>query len=324
VPDDVKVPKVGKMNKKVIIPIVLGAAAYIGWRYYQASKAPAAPVDPGMQDPGTLPGVTGAVPTDNSFGSNTGGTGGSSSQITTNAQWSDVVTGKLAGDQWTNSQIATAIGNFLTSQPLSDDQQSIVRAAIGVAGYPPVGSFSIIPGGNTGLNVAPTGLTVSGITPTTAVINFLPISGARTYNVYRSGASSAVGTGANTPISLQGLEPGTSYSVQVAGVNGAGTVGPKSSPVSFKTTAAVAVQPAQPTVVSVTKDRATLRTGSIPLATSYRWLLNNKLANVTDGPMVTLTQLHPNSVYSVAVQSDTATGSPSKSSAAKSFRTAKK
>lgn len=323
--DDVKVPKLGKMNKKILIPIVVGAAAFIGWKYYQASKMPTdVPTDPGMQDPGTIPGVTGAVPSDNSFGGDTGGTGGTTTQVTTNAQWSDVVIGKLAGDRWTNSEIASAIGNFLTSQPLSDDQQTIVRAAIGVAGYPPVGSFNIIPGGNTTLNVAPTGVTVSGLTPTTAVVNFLPISGARTYNLYRSGTTAPVGTGSNTPISLQGLTPNTSYSVQVAGVNAAGTVGPKSSSVSFKTTAAVAAQPAQPTVVSVTKDRATLKTNTVPLATSYRWIQNGKLANVTDGPMVTLTRLAPNSVYSVAVQSDTATGNPSKSSAAKSFRTAKK
>lgn len=323
--DDVKVPKLGKMNKKVVIPIVVGAAAFIGWRYYQASKVPTdTTVDPGMEDPGTIPGVSGAVPADNSFGGDTGGTGGSTSQITTNAQWSDAVIGKLGNDRWTSSDIATALGNYLTSQPLSDDQQAIVRAAIGVAGYPPVGTFSVIPGGNTTLNVAPSGVTVSGITPTTAVVNFLPISGARTYNAYRSGTTAAAGTSANTPISLQGLTPNTSYTVQVAGVNAAGSVGPKSSSVSFRTTAAVAAQPAQPTVVSVTKDRATLKTNAVPLATSYRWILNNKLANVTDGPMVTLTRLSPNSVYSVAVQSDTATGSPSKSSTARSFRTAKK
>lgn len=323
--DDVKVPKVGKMNRKILIPIAVGAAAYIGWRYYQASKVSAVTtVDPGMTDPGTLPGVSGALPADNLFGGTTGGTGGSTSQVTTNAQWSDVVMGKLAGDQWTNSQIAAALGNLLTSQPLSDDQQTIVRAAIGVAGYPPVGSFNIIPGGNTNLSIAPSGVTASGLTPTTAVINFLPISGARTYNVYRSGTTSAAGTGNSTPISLQGLTPNTSYTVQVAGVTAAGTVGPKSSPVSFKTLAAVAAQPAQPSVMSVTGNRATLQTKPVPLATSYRWLLNGKLANVTDGPIVTLTQLHPNSVYSVAVESDTATGSPSKPSTAKSFRTAKK
>jgi len=325
--EDIDVPKLGKINKKVLIPVVAVAAGFIGWRYWQARNNPtdSEAVDPGLEDPGTLPGVAGAVKPDNGYGSgNTGGSGGGSGQITTNGEWSQFVIEKLAGDRWTNSELAEALGNFLTDRPLSDAQQAIVRAGVAVAGYPPVGSHNIIPGGNTGLTVAPNAVTVSGITATTAMVNFLPVSGASTYRVYRSGASAAAGTGSSTPISLQGLTPGTSYTVTVSGVNGAGTEGPKSSPVTFKTVAAVAAKPAQPSVVSVTKDRATLRTIAVPNATSYKWYQNKKLVNSTSGPTVTLTNLIANGVYSVTVQSVTNTGAVSALSTAKSFRTAKK
>lgn len=326
--DDVKVPKLGKMNKKVLIPVIAVAAAFVGWRYYQARNAAPAtdtPVDPGMEDPGTLPGVVGAVSPDNSYGSNTGGTGGSDpGQITTNDQWSRYAIEQLGSDRWTNSEVAEALGNYLTGQPLTDAQQSIVRAAIGVAGHPPVGSPAIIPGGNVGLTVAPNAVTASGITPTSAMINFIGVSGASTYRVYRSGTSAAAGTGSSTPISLQGLTPGTSYTVTVSGVNGAGVEGPKSSPVTFKTVAAVAAKPTQPVVQSVSRDKASLHTNVVPGATSYKWFKNGKIVNSTPGPAIGLTSLTPNTTYSVTVQSVTNTGAVSPLSSARSFRTAKK
>lgn len=327
--DDVNVPKLGKMNKKIVLPIVGVAAAYVGYRYYKSRQAAALPVDsPAYQDAGTIPGVSGAVNPNNAYGGTTGGTGGDgNNQITTNAQWSQYAIGQLSqSGRWDPADIASALGNFLTDQPLADAQQTIVRAAIGVAGYPPVGSHAVIPGGNTSLSIAPSGVSVSGITGTTAMVNFLPVSGAKTYNVYRSGSSSPVGTSSSTPISIQGLTPATKYTVQVAGVSASGAVGPKSSAVSFTTASATAVQPSQPHLGTVTKDRATLST-SISSSTGiigYRWNLNGRLANQTTGNVVTLTNLSPNTSYSVTVQSVTNSGKTSHVSTAKSFRTARK
>jgi hypothetical protein len=71
----------------------------------------------------------------------------------------------------------------------------------------------------------------------------------------------------------------------------------------------------------VTNSRATVQTGKVPYATSYRWFLNGKMANSTDGPIVTLTRLAPRTKYSVFVQADTSTGNPSKSSATLTFTT---
>lgn len=326
---DVDVPKVGKINKKVALPIVGVAVAYVGYRYWKARSTPAdIPADdPAYEDAGTLPGVAGAVKDGNSYGGNTGGTGGSNDDdITTNAQWTRYVIQELSTNgRWDSGDVASALGNFLDRQPLPDDQQTIVRAAIGVAGYPPVGTYSVIPGGNTNLSVAPTGVVASGITGTSASIGFQPVSGATSYQVFISGRSSAVAVGNSSPIQVDGLTPGTKYSVQVAGVNKAGTVGPKSSAAGFNTTAAVATQPSQPTVKSVTKSTVTVSTGITNKTgvIGYRWNLNGRFANQTSGPTATLTRLSPNTAYSVTVQSVTNSGKFSDQSRARSFRTKK-
>lgn len=328
--EEVNLPKVGKMNKKVIIPVVGVAAVYVGYRYWQARNTPSdIPADdPAYEDAGTLPGVTGAVKDDNSYGGNTGGTGDAgTNDITTNSEWTRFAIQELSSSgRWDSGDIAIALGNFLDKQPLPDDQQAIVRAAIGVAGYPPVGSYSVITGGNTDLKVAPSGVVASGITNTSATISFLPVAGAVSYQVFRNGAAGAVATGTGTSIKVEGLTPSTKYTVQVAGVTKAGTVGPKSSPAPFSTTAAVAVQPSQPKVESVTRDRATLSTGSSAPgnAVQYKWFLNGKLANSTSGSRVTLTNLSPNTAYLVTVATVTNAGTNSHSSVARSFRTPKK
>lgn len=70
---EVKIPGVGPVKKKVLIPIAAGAAAFIAWRYYQAStvdSADATPADStdasGYADDGTIPAVDGT--SDGSYG----------------------------------------------------------------------------------------------------------------------------------------------------------------------------------------------------------------------------------------------------------------
>lgn len=328
--EDVQVPKLGGVNKKILIGIAVVAGGYVGWRYYQASKANAATADsstdPGMTDPGTIPSVSGAVQPNNLYGGSTGGGNSTqtsdSSQITTNSQWSQYAIEQLSlGDRWTNSDIAAAVGNYLTGQPLSDEQQVIVRAAIAVAGYPPIGSHSIISGGNTDITIAPTGLNASAVTPTQANINFTAVSGAKTYNVYRAGYSVASGTSTSSPVVIAGLTPNTSYTVTVAAVSASGKVGPKSSPFTFKTSGVSLPKPNTPTAVSILNNRATFKTNTIPYATSYRWFMDGRLVNTTDAAAVTLTNLASRSSHTIAVQVDSTTGNPGPLSAAASFRT---
>jgi hypothetical protein len=323
---DVKVPKVGKVPRKVIVPVVAVAGGYIAWRYWKARQVPAGDAtatDSGYEDPGVLPAVQGAVRPDGTYGSGDSTQTSDSSAITTNAQWTQYAATQLSqSDRFDYADVLSALGNWLTGAPLTDQQQVIVRAAIGVAGYPPVGGDRpIVGGGNTAITIAPSGVVVTGITATSAQVTFQPVSGARTYNVYRSGSAVASGTASGSPVTIDGLTPGTAYTVSVAAVSAAGSVGPKSAAVSFRTPAVTVATPARPTLVSVTNSRATVQTGKVPYATSYRWFLNGKMANSTDGPIVTLTRLAPRTKYSVFVQADTSTGNPSKSSATLTFTT---
>lgn len=321
---DVDVPKLGKVNKKVVVGIAVAAGAYVAYRYYQSRNAAAdTSTDPGYEDPGVLPGVAGAIKPDGRYGSGDTTQTSDTTQFTTNAQWSQFALEKLSqSDTWTYAQIAEALGNYLNDRPLSDLQKSIVTAALGVAGHEPVGSHSIISGGNVDVTVAPTGVAATA-TATSALINFVAVPGARTYNVYRSDSTAAAGTAASSPITLSGLTPGTAYTVSVAAVSSAGAVGPKSSPISFKTPAVAVGTPAKPVVSSIVGARVTLTTSKVPYATVYRWFLNGKIYNTTDGPAVTLTNLNSKARYSpgVSVQADTSTGKPGALSRATSFTT---
>lgn len=324
--DSVDVPKVGKVDKKVIIPIFVAAAAFVGYRYWKARQdvGDGEPVDPGYEDmsgglgPGQVrPDNSYGLPDDEKPGNSTGGFRG-----TSNSEWSEYVTDRLQqDDRWSYSVIAVALGNFLSDKPLSSDQQDIIRAAIGIAGQPPVGYHSIIPGGNTSLTVAPTGVSASPTAPDKVRVSFLGVAGAVTYNVYVNG--SVRGTGTASPIDITGLTPGTSYSVQVAAVSASGVTGPKSSTVTAKTAGAAIGKPSQPRItVNTGGGRITFTTSAIPYATGYDWFLNGKIVNHTAGPACTYTSLKTKARYSpgAAVRATGASG-PGPLSITKSFTT---
>jgi chitodextrinase len=321
----VDVPKVGKVNKKTLFPILAAAAAFIGYRYWKARQDAAdVPVDPGYEDMsgGLGPGVTRpagdyGLPDDSSSGATTGGFRG-----TTNSEWSEYVSDRLQQDgRWTYSVIAVALGNFLSDRPLTSDQQDIVRAAIGIAGQPPVGYHTLIPGGNTAITVAPTGVAGTGNGPAGMRVTFAGVAGAATYNVYLNGAVRGTGTG--SPIDVAGLTPGTSYSVQVAAVSSSGQPGPKSSAVTVKTAGATLGKPSQPAIsVNTGGGRVTFTTSGVPYATGYDWFLNGEIDNHTSAPACTFTGLKPKARYSPGVTvRATGSGKPGPLSTAKSFTT---
>jgi hypothetical protein len=243
---EVQVPKVGALPKRTLIGVGAAAAGYVGWRIWQAKKANAAAAatdttgtDPGYQDPGTIPAVAGAggtvsgIPYGDPSSVQTVGDYGFTG--TTNAQWTQYAANQLVQSQsWDYTSIVSALGQYLNHRPLSTDQVQIVQAAIAVAGYPPVGSFSIVPGGDTGLTVAPSGLQVASVTATSATLTWLPVAGAHGYHVDGHSVTADV-TG--TQATLSGLKPGTAYSVTVAAEAGNGSLGPASDPVSVHTSA---------------------------------------------------------------------------------------
>ncbi|MGW5328001.1 extracellular catalytic domain type 1 short-chain-length polyhydroxyalkanoate depolymerase [Streptomyces sp. NPDC004014] len=89
-------------------------------------------------------------------------------------------------------------------------------------------------GGGTGSLPAPTGLTVTGTTDTTASLAWSAVSGAASYTVYRDGAKAGSATG--TSYTDTGLGSGTKYTYTVAAADSGGTAGARSAAVTATTT----------------------------------------------------------------------------------------
>lgn len=329
----VDVPAIGPINKKVIVGVAGGATVYIGYMFYKSRTAASADatdttVDPGMEDPGTIPSVAGAVSSDNSYGS--GSTATTSTDDygftgTTNSQWTQYTTTQLSqSDRWSYTDIVDALGNYLSGKPLSTTQQAIAQAAIAIAGYPPVGSHVIVPGGNTAITVAPTGLKVVSTTSSTVTLSYNAVAGAGYYRAYRSGASTNVGGTDGTTLTVSGLQPNTSYSFSVAADTTSGVPGPKSAAVSGKTKAVSLAKPTGLKATTVTKNSITVHCNAVPNADRYGWYVNNIAHGSSDGPSYTIVGLAAKKKYSIKVAADTATSAPGPASAPISVTTKSK
>lgn len=108
---------------------------------------------------------------------------------------------------------------------------------------------------------APTEVTVSGITDTSATVSWQPATGATNYTVWLDGQRF---TGSNsTGAVLQGLKPYTSYTVYITASNDSGESGPSSS-VSFTTLPPVPAAPQAPVVSEVTSSSAIVKWEPLP------------------------------------------------------------
>jgi hypothetical protein len=327
----IDIPKIGPVKKPVVIAVGVGAVGMLGYAYYRSRSSAATdttdPTSPDYVDPGTLPAVAGAVDDSNLYGSGTS-TSTTTSDYgftgTSNSQWTQYATTQLQqSDSWSYTDIVTALGNFVNNKALTATQQQIVQAAIAVAGYPPEGSHTIIPGGDTSPTVAPTGVHVTSTTTTTVALSWTAVAGADGYRIYRSGVSQVVGEAFTTSGTVGGLTPNTSYSFSVAAHNSSGTIGPKSSAVSAKTKGVTLATPHVPTISAVSRSSAHGTTAKVTNATGYNWYLNGVAHGHSDAPSYTFQGLKPKTRYEASVAADTATGAPGKQSARKSFTTKK-
>lgn len=326
---DIEIPKVGKLPKKVIVPLAVGLAGFVAWRFYAARGGASSGEDAGTITDGEFGAVDSAVPdTLNPFPGSFSGGGGTPSgntdtvtgdrdgdgvigpgEFTNNGQWTDYVVNKLsAADDWSYSEIVTALGNGLAGRPTTSVQQDILRAAIATGGQPPSGSLTIVGGGNTGLTVAPSSVSVGSVTDSTATINFTAVSGASSYVAYRSGINEPVGASGSSPIRISALKPGTTYSVQVAGLNSAGTPGPKSSAVTVKTTAAAAAGAISGKVTTPSRTSVSTSFKGATGAVRYRVRLDGKLWREVQGSPFTISGLKPNTRYTIGIAAINASG----------------
>lgn len=326
--DTVNVPKLGPVNKKMLIGIAVAAGGIVVWRYYQASQAPvddtATAEDTGYEDAGTIPSVAGAVSDDNSYGyGDTEDT--DTSAFTTNAQWSNYVSTYLTqSESWSFNDIASALGNYLGSKALTTTQQQIVQAAIAYGGYPPVGSFAIISGGNADMTVAPTGVRVTSTTSTEANLSWNSVAGAEGYRIYRSGDSAVAGYANSNSGKVGGLSPNTSYTFYVAASTSAGKIGPKSAGAKGKTKSVSLAKPNKPHAETISTTSTKLATNKVTGATGYRWYLGAVDRGSSDNPEKTITGLSPGKKYTVYVAADNATQAPGPKSVGYTFTTKKK
>lgn len=279
----VDVPVLGSVDKRVLLGVGGVAAVFVGWKWWQARSGSYDPeaeaVDPGFEDGGLLPGVSGAVRPDNDYGlpgDNEESTDDYGFTGKTNSQWTQYVTTQLVqSDRWSYTDIVTALGQFLANKPLTTDQIAIVQAAIAIAGYPPEGSHVIIPGGNTPILVAPTGLTGTADSDTAVSLRWSAVAGASGYQVFRGSAQAASVSG--TSATVTGLAPSGSYDFQVAAVAGGGQVGPKSSTVRVKTKAKPTTTTPKPTTPKPTTPKPTTPAKKYP--TKWKTVVNGPNSN---------------------------------------------
>lgn len=335
----VDVPVVGSVDKRVLIGVGAVAVGFVGWKYYQARSGAAydpdaEPIDLGMEDPGVLPPVAGAVRSGNEYGipdtSGDEGTGSYGFKGTKDSQWTQYATTQLAASEsWSYTTIVTALGKFLNGRPLDSIEQQIVQSAIAVAGQPPEHpNKPIVPGGEMRVTVAPTGLKVVSTTTTTATLSWNKVAGADSYRVYRSGASTNVGAtdGGNTTVTVSGLQPNTEYSFQVAADSIGDVPGPKSAAVKGRTKAVSLKAPTGVKVSSIAATSATVSWSKVSGASSYRIYLNNSLRGTADGGLSSyrVAGLSRKTRYRVIVRADTTNQVPGPASKPITFITKSK
>lgn len=319
---DLEIPKVGKLPKKVVVPLAVGLAGFVAWRFWSARGGASTGDEASTIADGEFGAIDTGVPdTLNPFPGSFGGGGGTPTgntdtvtgdrdgdgiigpgEFTNNGQWTKYVTGELTGGNWTYDEIVTAIGNGLAGRPTSSTQQDIIRAALAVGGQPPSGSLTVVSGGNTGLTVAPAGISASAAGSDAVTVSFSAVAGASSYVAYVNGQASPSGAGGGSPIRISNLKPSTTYTVSVAGLNSAGTPGPKSSTVTVKTAAAAAAGAV--TGLSATKtdrDSTFISFKGATGAVKYRVFVNGKLSREVPGPPFTLAPLNPNTSYKIGV-----------------------
>jgi hypothetical protein len=225
-------------QKKALVVVGVGAAAYIAWKWYSSSgDSEPITVTSGTDDDSAGTGVIGS----NVGGSeNVGNSSNITDEISSNNKWYAEAVDRMTNAGWNAQVVQSALGEFLTGQSLDDEEARIVRAAVGaMGGYPPQGpnSITVTPGITDASKLAaPSGLKVVSKDSDSVTLSWGAVTGAKDYRIYRSGVAANVGHSVDTKVTIGGLEANRSYTFYVAAGLGGGKMGKRSSGVTAKTT----------------------------------------------------------------------------------------
>lgn len=234
--ETIKVPGVGQVKRAYVIAggaLVVGIVGYAWWSRGSGGGDVPAYSEEDISDVVTdTPGGSAGSPA-NSGGDSTDG----STDPDSDAEWVNLAASLLEGS-YELTAIHEALGLYITGQPLTSAQERIVRAAIGVAGYPPGGRYAITPitTPSPSALTEPTGVKVASRTSSSVSLSWSAVSGASGYRIYRG--STRDGESSGTSYTDSGLSASSSYTWQVSAVDASGKEGPKSSGVRGTTLAA--------------------------------------------------------------------------------------
>lgn len=311
----VDAPGVGRI-KKVYIYVPAGlAGAYVAWKWWQASRASSeAPAgsdglysssdlsDYGLSTTGGGTNITG----------NTGNTttdGTDPNAINTNADWTNKAVERLTNQGYDGAVVVAALGEFLGRRALDKTEASIARAALAVAGQPPVGGpYSVIEEAtqDSGTLAAPKNLRPWDTTTTTQIgFQWDPVPGALYYEVYRSDLRESVGADIDGKFWAQGLKPNTSYTFRVVPVSTTNKRGTASANYTAKTAAVKLTAPTGLRASNITRTSFRVSLTPVSGADQYRWYVNGQQTGFSENPYRDFTGLRPNTAYRIQAAADT-------------------
>lgn len=318
----VHLPVAGKIKKRYVLIPAGAALAYVAYRWYQARQDAAAAdststtdgtyTTPDLTDMGLSTAGGATTVTGNSGNTTTDATNG----MSTNADWTNTAIEKLTNQGYDGATVAAALGDFLARRALTTSEASIARAALAVAGQPPVGGpFSVIEQattGGTGTLAAPAHVRAWDKTTDTQIgMQWDPVPGASHYRIFRNDlGSEPIGDSFDTRFWARGLTPNHGYSFHVAAVGSDGKLGKPSATYSAHTGQRKLARPAAPKASAITRTGFRASVKDVPGAETYKWWLNGRETGTTDKPYRDFGALKPNTTYSVSVAADLHTEAP--------------
>lgn len=215
---EVKIPGIGEVKSEYVtgaLALIAGIVGYAWWhsRSANSSAAAAAPAIVDPNNPGT--GNMGASSYQGASDNPAVVVPPAPGSITTNAQWVQAAVEYMANIGYDAPTVATALGDYLARQPLSSQQQEIVRTALGAEGPPPVGGpYAIITGLPTPTHNAPGAVSALAVTGTTSSSISLAWNAASGADSYRIDEHSALGHSTQTTTATHYTKTGLHYDLE--------------------------------------------------------------------------------------------------------------